>query len=61
METASKRRDRIELEESNFRKKIYEGYLDTARKNKDRFVVIDGEKSIKDIFEEVKSKVEQYL
>lgn len=61
MDDASKKRDRIELEENNFRKKIYRGYINIARKNRDRFVVINGEKSIEDIFKEVKSKVEQYL
>ncbi len=53
--------DRIELEKDNFKKKIYKGYLDIARKNKDRIVVIDGEKNIESIFEEIKSKVCEYL
>ncbi|NQT66465.1 MAG: dTMP kinase [Actinobacteria bacterium] len=61
MDTVSKKRDRIELEKDNFKKKIYKGYLDIAGKNKDRIVVIDGEKSIESIFEEIKSKVCEYL
>ena len=61
IDTASKKRDRIELEKDNFKKKIYKGYLDIARKNRDRFVVIDGEKNIESIFEEIKSKVCEYL
>jgi len=61
MDSASKKRDRMELEKDNFRKKIYQGYLNIAGKYKDRFVVIDGEKKIEDIFEEVKRRVEQYL
>jgi len=61
MDTASKKRDRIELEKDNFKKKIYKGYLDIARKNKDRIVVIDGEKNMESIFEEIKSKVCEYL
>ncbi len=61
MDDASRKRDRIELEKNNFREKIYKGYLNIAGRNKDRFVVIDGEKNIEDIFKEVKSKVEQYL
>ncbi len=61
MDTASKKRDRIELEKDNFKKKIYKGYLNIARKNKDRIVVIDGEKNIESIFEEIKSKVCEYL
>jgi len=61
IDIASKKRDRIELEKDNFKKKIYKGYLDIARKNKDRIVVIDGEKNIESIFEEIKSKVCEYL
>ena len=61
MNEASKKRDRIELEKNNFREKIYKGYLDTAGRNRVRFVVIDGEKKIEDIFEEIKGKIEQYL
>ncbi len=53
----NRKRDRIELEEDDFKQKIYSGYLNIASKNKGRFVVIDGEKSIKDIFEEIKSKI----
>jgi len=61
MDSASKKRDRMELEKDNFREKVYQGYLNIAGKYKDRFVVIDGEKKIEDIFEEVKRRVEQYL
>ncbi|OFW46609.1 MAG: dTMP kinase [Actinobacteria bacterium RBG_13_35_12] len=61
MDTASKKRDRIELEKDNFKEKIYRGYLNIARKNKDRFAVINGEKNIESIFEEIKSKVSEYL
>jgi len=61
MDSASKKRDRMELEKDNFRKKVYQGYLNITGKYKDRFVVIDGEKKIEDIFEEVKRRVEQYL
>ncbi len=57
MDIASKKRDRIELEKDNFKKKIYKGYLEIARKNKDRIVVIDGEKNMESIFKEIKSKV----
>jgi len=61
IDTASKKRDRIELEKDNFKEKIYRGYLSIARKNRDRIVVIDGEKNIESIFEEIKSKVCEYL
>jgi dTMP kinase len=61
MDRASKERDRMELEKDNFRKKIYEGYLRIAKRYRDRFMVIDGEKDIEKIFEEVKRRVEKYL
>jgi len=58
---ANRKKDRIEMEENNFKEKIYKGYLDIASRNKERFVVIDAEKSIEDIFEEVKGKVLKHL
>ncbi|MDD5600492.1 MAG: dTMP kinase [Actinomycetota bacterium] len=58
---ANRKKDRIEMEENNFKEKIYKGYLDIASKNKERFVVIDAEKSIGDIFEEIKSRVLKHL
>jgi len=58
---ANRKKDRIEMEENNFKEKIYKGYLDIARENKERFVVIDAEKSIESIFEEIKSKVLEHL
>jgi dTMP kinase len=61
MDRASKERDRMELEKDNFRKNVYQGYLSIAKRYKDRFVVIDGEKDIEEIFEEVKRRVEKYL
>ena len=57
----SGKKDRIELEEDSFKKSIYKGYLDIARRNRDRIVVIDGEDSIENIFEEIKNKVFEYL
>jgi len=58
---ANRKKDRIEMEENNFKEKIYKGYLDIASRNKERFVVIDAEKSIEDIFEEVKGRVLKHL
>ena len=61
MSDADKKTDRIELEKDSFKEKIYRGYLDIAKKNKVRIVVIDGEDSIKNISEEIKNKVCEYL
>jgi len=61
IEGANRKKDRIELEKDEFQEKIYKGYLDIAKRNKDRFVVINGEKSIESIFEEIKRKVCMHL
>jgi dTMP kinase len=61
MYDADKKTDRIELEKDSFKEKIYRGYLDIAKKNKGRVVLIDGENSIKNISEEIKNKVCEYL
>ena len=61
MSDADKKTDRIELEKDSFKEKIYRGYLDIAKKNKERIVIIDGEDSIKNISEEIKNKVCEYL
>ena len=61
MYDADKKTDRIELEKDSFKEKIYRGYLDIARNNKDRIVIVDGENSIENISEEIKNKVCEYL
>jgi dTMP kinase len=57
----TKVRDRIENEEKDFKQKIQEGYLEIAKKNKNRFVVIDGDKDIESIFVVVKKYVNKLL
>lgn len=45
--------DRLEQESMKFHKKVREGFLDLANKEPERFVVLDGNKSIKEIHEDV--------
>jgi dTMP kinase len=52
-----RKRDRMEVEKSLFKKKIYEGYLKIARKNKDRFIVLNGGDNIQVVFDKVKDEV----
>jgi dTMP kinase len=59
--SASKGKDRIEVEKNNFKEKIYKGYLDVAKKNRDRFIVIDGDEGIESIFATVKESVLKLL
>ena len=42
-------KNRIDMEKMDFHRKIRKAYLSWARKNKKRFVVIDGKKSISEI------------
>jgi dTMP kinase len=59
--SASKGKDRIEAEKNNFKEKIYKGYLDVAKKNRDRFIVINGDEGIESIFTTVKDSVLRLL
>ena len=53
--------DRLEKEDSEFHRRVRNGYLEIARSNPDRFVIVDGTQSIEaiqdKIFMEVKSKL----
>ena len=53
--------DRLEKEDSEFHQRVRNGYLEIARSNPDRFVIVDGTQSIEaiqdEIFMEVKSKL----
>ena len=53
--------DRLEKENLEFHQRVRNGYLEIARPNTERFVIIDGEQSIEviqdEIFMEVKSKL----
>ncbi len=45
--------DRIEQEDLEFHKKLREGFLEIARKNPERIVVIDGTKNQDEIFQKI--------
>lgn len=48
--------DRLEQEDIDFHKKVYEGYLELAKIYKDRYVVIDASKSIDEISDVIKKE-----
>ncbi len=54
-----KKRDRME-EDTEFLEKVRKGYLELAKEN-DRFVIINGERSIEKIWNEIKRVVEDRL
>lgn len=53
--------DRLELEELEFHNKVYQGYLEVAKRFKDRIVIINGEKSQSEVLEEVENIVLKFI
>ena len=53
--------DRFESEPIDFHNKIREAYLRLAEKNKDRIVVIDSSKSLKEVSAQIKKEVNKIL
>jgi len=55
---SGKAADRLESQEDDFMKKVCQGYLQIAERYKQRFVIIDGEKGIQEVFEIVRDKID---
>lgn len=53
--------DRIESESFNFHKRVYDGYVNLARRNKHRIKTVDALNSIECIHEEIVTHIEQLL
>jgi dTMP kinase len=51
----NKRPDRMDAESMEFHEKVRRGFLDIARKNKKRIVIVNAMQSIESVFEEVKA------
>lgn len=45
--------DRLDLQQRDFYERVYEGYKKLAEKYKERYVVVDGRKTIDDVAEEI--------
>ncbi|MFQ5707005.1 MAG: dTMP kinase [bacterium] len=58
---SAKSLDRLEQEDVDFHLKVRQGYLTIARNDSKRFVVLDGEKSIETIQEEIYQRVKSKL
>jgi dTMP kinase len=54
---AKKKADRLEGEKIQFHQRVREGYLELARKEPERFAVIDAGRSIGEVHEEIMRKV----
>jgi dTMP kinase len=61
MRKNNKKKDRIEKEKVDFYKKVRDGYLKIARREKKRFRVIDGSCEIDEIWSEVKKIADIFL
>lgn len=63
--TASKAKDRLDLQQKEFYERVHDGYLQLAKKYADIFVVIDGTKPIEtvalQIWDVVKSKLDKVV
>ncbi len=58
---SSKNRDRIESEEEKFKQRIFDGYIELARKYSGRIVLIDAKQEIKTIFSQIRERVDKEL
>ena len=61
MRQNNKKKDRIEKEKIDFYKRVREGYLKIAQKEKKRVKVIDGSGVIEKVWDEVKDTVDYFL
>ena len=53
--------DRLEFEKLEFFKRVRESYLETARKNPDRVILIDANKSIEEIHDNIAKTIQKVL
>lgn len=57
----SRKRDKNRFENADFIRRVREGFLEIARKEMERFYIIDGNRPPSAVFEEVKKAVEEKL
>lgn len=53
--------DRLEQESVSFHQKVRQGFLALSEKNKERFLVVNGDQSVEKIYAEIIKKVKQKL
>lgn len=53
--------DRLDLEGLFFHEKVREGYLLLAKKNLDRITLVDANRTIDEVFEDIKDRIETFL
>lgn len=53
--------DRLDVQQQDFYERVYQGYMELVKKDKNRYVVVDASRSIEDVGEEVWKAVKQRL
>ncbi|MBC8383919.1 MAG: dTMP kinase, partial [Candidatus Cloacimonetes bacterium] len=53
--------DRLESESIQFHKRVREGFLEIAKSEKQRYIVIDGKKNIQDIHKKIREEIKNIL
>lgn len=53
--------DRLDLQQQDFYRRVYEGYKKLARKNKDSYFTVDSSKPIEKVAQKIWEKVKSYL
>ena len=53
--------NRLDLEKMDFHKRVREGYYKLVEENKDEFAVVNAEKSIDEVFNEVKDIITSFI
>ena len=53
--------NRLDLEKMDFHKRVREGYYKLVEENKDEFAVVNAEKSIDEVFDEVKDIIKSFI
>ena len=61
MKNKNREVNRLDLEKLDFHNKVREGYYELVNKNKNKFAVINAEKTINEVFEETKSIIMEFI
>ena len=58
---SAKEIDRLEEKDLEYHKRVYQGYLELAKKNPDRIKVVDGSKGVQEVHKEILDLVKRIL
>jgi len=58
---SGRQHDRMESKAKEYYGKVIKGFRSIARINKKRYIIIDGEKAVKEVHKEIVKKIEKYI